>query len=213
MNRIVIIDDHQLLLHGLKLTLEDDQNQVAVFVSPEQALLDIEQSQPDLILTDLYMPEMSGICLLEELTKRQILTPVIVLSACEEYKNILTALQKGAMGFIPKYYSPEAMQEALQQVLQGNIFIPDEIAGELEELAQQERENRELYQLSQRQQQILELIHQEKTNRQIAEILSITQDTVKFHQRGLYQILDVSGAASRIKAVEKAIQVGLLESS
>ncbi len=211
MNKIVIIDDHQLFLHGLKLTLENNNNQVWVFANPADALINIEQLQPDLILMDLCMPEMDGICLLDELTKRQILSPVIVLSACEEYKNVLIALQKGAMGFIPKSYLPQEMLDALQDVLMGNVFIPKAIEEQLNSMVLQARKNKERYRLSGRQSQILKLIHSGKTNREIAELLSISQDTVKFHQRGLYQALDVSGASSRSKAVDKAIQIGLLE--
>lgn len=210
MNKIVIIDDHQLFLHGLKLTLENSGNEVLVFDSPIRALLEIDKLQPDLILMDLCMPEMDGICMIDELTKRQVLSPVIVLSACEEYKDVLTALQKGAMGFIPKAYAPQDMLDGLQRVLDGDVFIPDEIEQELEALAAGQKRNKELYNLSTRQTQILSLLHRGKTNREIAELLSISTDTVKFHQKGLYQILEVSGVSSRAKAIEKAMQVGLL---
>ena len=69
MNKIVIIDDHQLFLHGLKLTLENSDNEVIIFDNPMIALMKIEQLQPDIILMDLNMPEMDGISLIDELTK------------------------------------------------------------------------------------------------------------------------------------------------
>lgn len=210
MNKIVIIDDHQLFLHGLKLTLENSENEVLVFDNPMIALMQIEQWQPDLILMDLCMPEMDGICMIDELAKRQILSPVIVLSACEDYKEVVTALQKGAMGFIPKSYSPQDMLIGLEAVLMGDVFIPTEIKAQLELLILEEKKNKELYHLSDRQTEILSLIHSGKTNREIALLLSISPDTVKFHQKGIYQVLEVSGVNSRAKAIEKAIQVGLL---
>ncbi|WP_022940660.1 response regulator [Psychromonas hadalis] len=210
MNKIVIIDDHPLFLHGLKLTLESSNNEVFVFDNPMVALMQIEQLQPDLILMDLCMPEMDGICMIDELTKRQILSPVIVLSACEDYKDVLLALQKGAMGFIPKSYSPQDMLAGLEAVLMGDIFIPSEIELQLEALVLQEKKNKALYHLSGRQAEILLLLQAGKTNREIAALLSISPDTVKFHQKGIYQILDVSGVNSRAKALQKALQVGLL---
>lgn len=210
MNRIVIIDDHQLFLHGLKLTLENSDNEVLIFDNPMIALMQIEQLQPDLILMDLCMPEMDGICMIDELAKRQVLSPVIVLSACEDYKEVLIALQKGAMGFIPKSYSPQDMLVGLEAVLMGEVFIPTEIEAQLEQLILQEKQNKALYHLSDRQTEILSLLHVGKTNREIALCLSISPDTVKFHQKGIYQILDVSGVSSRAKAIEKALQVGLL---
>lgn len=210
MTKIVIIDDHQLFLHGLKLTLENANNQVSVFDEAQKALIMIKQLQPDLIFTDLCMPEMDGLCLMAELKKLEVVVPVIVLSACEEYKSILNALQKGAMGFIPKYYAPQEMLDALQSVLSGEVFIPQEIKEQLNALLLEEQENRALYSLSPRQSQILSLIYEGKTNREMAELLSISADTVKFHQRGLYQVLQVSGVSSRQNAVDKALQVGLL---
>jgi len=210
MNKIVIIDDHQLFLHGLKLTLENSNNEVLIFDNPMLALVDIEKLQPDLILMDLYMPEMNGIAMIDELAKRQILSPVIVLSACEEYKEVLLALQKGAMGFIPKSYAPEDMLLGLEAVLKGDVFIPDDIEQQLETLVLDARKNKERYHLSVRQTEILTLLHGGKTNREIGEILSISPDTVKFHQKGIYQVLNVSGISSRAKAIEKAVKVGLL---
>ncbi|MGJ8582213.1 MAG: response regulator, partial [Psychromonas sp.] len=120
-NKIVIIDDHQLFLYGLKLTLENESNTVITFDSPIQALPEIKQIQPDLILMDLYMPDMSGLALIDALTKQQVLSPVVVLSACEDYQDVYYALQKGASGFIPKSYSPNEMLAALQSIFAGNI--------------------------------------------------------------------------------------------
>ncbi|WP_413700126.1 response regulator transcription factor [Psychromonas sp. KJ10-10] len=139
MNKIVIIDDHQLFLHGLKLTLENSDNEVFIFDNPIAALMQIESLQPDLILMDLNMPEMNGIAMIEELTKRQVLSPVIVLSACEDYKDIATALEKGAMGFIPKSYAPNDMLMGLEAVLKGDVFIPEEVQQQLEKLDQQDK--------------------------------------------------------------------------
>ena len=210
MTKIVIIDDHQLFLHGLKLTLESSDNEVLVFDNPILALIEIESLQPDIILMDLSMPEMDGIGMIDELAKRDILSPVVILSACEDYKDVLLAIQKGAMGFIPKSYSPRDMLVGLESVLMGDIFIPDEIEQQLELLASESRKNKEMYHLSERQSEILSLLHVGKTNREIAAVLSISPDTVKFHQKGLYQVLEVSGVGSRVQAIEKAVKVGLL---
>jgi DNA-binding NarL/FixJ family response regulator len=210
MNKIVIIDDHQLFLHGLKLTLENNNNEVLVFDNPVVALMQIEQLQPDIIFMDLCMPEMDGIDMIDELARRQILAPVIILSACQDYKEVVIALRKGAMGFVPKSYSPQDMLIGLETVLMGDVFIPIEIEAQLEQLALQEKKNKERYQLSERQMEILSLIHDGKTNREIALLLSISPDTVKFHQKGIYQILEVSGVNSRTKAIEKALKIGLL---
>lgn len=211
MNKIVIIDDHQLFLYGLKLTLENENNVVTTFDSPVEALIEIKNIQPDLILMDLYMPEMDGLAMIDALTQAEIISPVVVLSASEDYHDIYHALQHGAVGFIPKSYSPQAMLDALEMVFRGDLFVPEEIASEIHNIAQVEAINKEKFNLSDRQMQILKLINKGKKNREIADALCISQDTVKFHQKGLYAALNVSGSSSRLKAVEKALSLGLLK--
>jgi len=211
MNKIVIIDDHQLFLYGLKLTLENENNLVTTFDSPIKALAEIKNIQPDLILMDLYMPEMSGLEMIEALTKAEVASPVVVLSACEDYLDLHHALQKGAMGFIPKSYAPVDMLVALDIVFAGEIFVPDDVISAIENLVSLEEKNKKETPLSERQTQILQLIYEGKKNREIAEALCISQDTVKFHQKGLYSALAVSGTSSRLKAVEKALSIGLLK--
>lgn len=211
MNKIVIIDDHQLFLYGLKLTLENENNLVTTFDSPVKALIEIKNIQPDLILMDLYMPEMNGLEMIEALTKAEVASPVVVLSACEDYLDVHYALQKGAMGFIPKSYAPIDMLAALDIVFTGDLFIPDDVILAIENLVSLEEKNKKEVPLSERQIQILQLIYEGKKNREIAEALCISQDTVKFHQKGLYSALAVSGTSSRLKAVEKALSIGLLK--
>jgi len=218
MNKIVIIDDHQLFLYGLKLTLENENNVVTTFDNPIKALVEIKNIQPDLILMDLYMPEMNGLAMIEALTEAEIASPVVVLSACEDYQDVNYALQKGAMGFIPKSYAPEDMLAALKIVFTGDIFVPENVLLEIESIAllkkekkNTEEKNKKNLHLSDRQIQILELIYAGKKNREIADELCISQDTVKFHQKGLYTALEVSGSSSRLKAVEKALSIGLLK--
>jgi len=211
MNKIVIIDDHQLFLYGLKLTLENEDYLVTTFDSPIKALSEIKTINPDLILLDLCMSEMDGIKVVEALFKDKIVSPVVILSASENYCDIYQVLQTGAMGFIPKSLSPKELIEALNNVFAGDLFIPDHIMTEMESIAALEEKCKQEFQLSNRQIQILRLLQDGKKNREIAEELCISQDTVKFHQRGLYHALEVSGESSRSQAVEKAISIGLLK--
>ena len=211
MNKIVIIDDHQLFLYGLKLMLEKEDYLVMTFDSPLKALPEIEKINPDLILMDLYTPEMSVFTMLDTLLKAEVSSPLIVFSSSENYNGIYHALQKGAMGFISKFCSLEMLKNALNKVFSGDLFIPDDIVVELESVAQLEEKNIQKYHFSDRQMQILRLLQVGINNQEIADKLCISRDTVKFHQKGLYLALDVSGTSSRLKAVEKAISIGLLK--
>ena len=220
MHKIVIIDDHQLFLYGLKLTLENEGNVVTTFDSPLKALTQINSINPDLILMDLYMPEMPGVEVLKALAKAKIASPVVVLSACDTYQDVYYALQHGAMGFIPKNYSPQALIDALDLVFAGDLFVPEDLISEIESVAKKQKQKQihiqkvaaqQEVKLSERQIQILKLIHGGKKNREIADELCISKDTVKFHQKGLYSALQVSGTSCRIQAIKKALSIGLLK--
>jgi len=218
MHNIVIIDDHQLFLYGLKLTLESEGHRVTIFDSPLTALTQIRHLNPDLILMELYMSEMSGVEVLNALANANIASPVVVLSACDTYQDVCYALQNGAMGFIPKNFSPQAFINALELVFSGELFVPEELMPEIESIANiqstsQKKQNIEEQEvtLSARQIQVLKLIHGGKKNREIADELCISKDTVKFHQKGLYSALNVSGASCRIEAIKKALSIGLLK--
>jgi len=218
MHKIVIIDDHQLFLYGLKLTLENEGNVVTTFDSPLKALTQINSINPDLILMDLYMPEMGGVEVLKALAKAKIASPVVVLSACDTYQDVYYALQHGAMGFIPKNYSPQALIDALDLVFAGDLFVPEDLISEIESVANKQKQThlqqvaaQQEVKLSERQIQILKLIHGGKKNREIADELCISKDTVKFHQKGLYSALQVSGTSCRIQAIKKALSIGLLK--
>lgn len=212
MNKIVIIDNHQLFLHGLKLTLENENNEVKTFDNPVKALQEIKAIQPDLIILDFNMPEIDGIQLIDLLLETNVTSSIVILSACENYQKVYSALQKKSVkGFIPKSYSAQVILDALQSILNGSVFIPPYISIELNKMVLLEDKNKPIFSLSARQMQVLNLIREGQSNRMIAEQLCISSDTVKYHQKQLYRTLQVSGVSSRFKAVEKALQVGLLK--
>lgn len=199
--KILIVDDHRLFAAGMSsvLKLLKRPVQVKEIYNGMQALSEIEKSDGyDLVLADIEMPSVSGIDLLLALKAREILTPLIIVSATEHAREVEKAMAAGARGYIPKSTAPETMLAAVEIVLRGEIYLPDDlwnrvrsVTGTQARRATVPPTNGHAPALSSRQHEILDLIESGKTNKQIAEVLGISQSTVKFHIAGLFRELNV----------------------
>lgn len=210
--KILVVDDYALVREGLRHALQalDENVEVLEARDAEEALRVIGQ-QPalDLVLLDIGLPGMDGFLALDEFRRRHSTTPVVVLSASAEQRDIAAALNMGAMGFIPKMATREVMLRALRLVLAGGVYIPPQALGmrdyagggsaaapqSLEELG-----------LTDRQRQVLGLIAQGKPNKAIANELKISEPTVKAH---VTEILRALKASSRAQAMVTARRFGL----
>ncbi len=206
--KIVVIDDHQLFLHGMELMLSNSGADVTSFDQAEKALDELAQIEPDLVMIDLSMPGMDGFSMIRALNARDLLLPVAVVSATEDHIQIGEALNAGAMGFIPKSYDPKSMLVALDEIMAGQIHIPENIAALLNQPKENSTKLHELYGLSPRQMDVLRLLAKGYPNKRVSLILNISEDTVKFHLRGIFKALSVS---NRTESVTKASELGLLE--
>ena len=213
--KILVVDDYALVREGLRHALQalDEDVQVLEARDAEEALHLIDQ-QPalDLVLLDIGLPGMDGFLALDEMRRGHSSTPIVVLSASAEPRDIAAALNMGAMGYIPKMAPREVMLSALRLVLDGGIYIPPQAIGlhdytgsapsgatatprSLEELG-----------LTERQRQVLNLIAQGKPNKTIANELQISEPTVKAH---VTEILRALKASSRAQAMVTARRFGL----
>ncbi len=203
---VLIVDDHALFLEGLSVFFEQHYQGVQVHIanSAVKALgLLSDNLNIDLILLDLAMPEIDGQQFLNEINKKHYLIPLIIVSGSENSNQIQNALTKGAMGFIPKAYSGEQMKAAIQQVLDGNIYLPEEIRY----LVEGDNENGIF--LSDRQVEVLKLICNGLSNKQIGYQLKISEATVKTH---ISKIFDQFNVHSRMDCAKKANELGYFSS-
>ncbi|MCE0555643.1 MULTISPECIES: response regulator transcription factor [unclassified Motilimonas] len=204
--KIAVIDDHHLFLHGMELILKNTGAEVVIFESAASALGELSEVAPDLILMDLSMPEMDGFSMIHALAARDFLLPIAVVSASEDISQISDALDAGAMGFIPKSYPPDALVRAIESIIDGHIHVPESIALGIKQYKESLAQSPE-YSLSPRQMDVLKLLAKGYPNKKVADILNISEDTVKFHLRGLFKILGVS---NRTESVTRANELGLL---
>ncbi len=206
---ILIIDDHQLFIDGVRHVLEKlDEDAVVTEANRAEQTIEILESGKsfDLILIDLVMPDMSGLSVIQRFHEQGVWLPLVVMSGDDNVRNVKSALEMGALGFIPKTFSSQQMLAALRRIFSGDIFVPQYIAIQLNAL--KVRRVPKAGNLTNRQRQVLELMSQGYSNRQIATSLFITEHTVKAHVSALFIELN---ATNRTDCVHIARTQGMIE--
>jgi DNA-binding NarL/FixJ family response regulator len=202
--KLLIADDHQLMLDGIRLALSDapDIEIVGATSSGSQVLPLVGQTAPDVVLLDLRMPGMDGLRCLEALRQRHPNVKTVVLSGSEEPELIEAAFQRGATAFILKKIDPVDLAPVIRQALDGNVFSPVDIRPTTVETHNDSG-------LTQREADILRALAEGLSNKQIARQFWLSEQTIKFHLTNIYRKLDVG---SRTEAVRHAYENGLIES-
>jgi DNA-binding NarL/FixJ family response regulator len=215
--KILIADDHELFVDGMRHILKKlaESIEITTANNAEDTIALLESgTQYDLILTDLDMPGMNGMSILQRMHEKNIWLPIVVVSAEDNANVIRTALNSGALGFIPKSHNSQQMLDALQDILDGDIYVPDDIQKQLDRNTtsrppKEASSNLALQQsgISQRQFDVLKLLAQGYSNKQIATTLFLTEHTVKAHLSALFKILN---AVNRTDCVKAALEQGIL---
>lgn len=208
---ILIADDHQLFIDGINFILKklDTIVNITESTSADQAIDILESGKEfDLILIDLNMPRIDGLSILQRMHARNIWLPLVVISAEEDIHTIKSALDSGALGFIPKAHSGHQMIAALNNILDGEIYIPSDIKNKIDNLSTRrppiEASNNKALKksgITKRQYEVLQLLAKGYSNKQIANNLFLTEHTVKAHISALFISLHVS---NRTECVQKA---------
>jgi DNA-binding NarL/FixJ family response regulator len=201
--RVVAIDDHQLILDALRLTLDGAEGieLVGQALSAAEALPLIGRTQPDIVLLDIRMPQMDGLACLAKIRERHPDVKVVILSGVDEPEQIRTALEQGAAAFVVKHIDPQDLAAALRQVAQETVF---QVLGSSES---GEESAAKTAGITESELRVLRALAQGRSNKQIAAELFITEQTVKFHLTNIYRKLNVS---NRTEATRFAYQHGLV---
>jgi DNA-binding NarL/FixJ family response regulator len=201
--RVLLADDHRLILDSVQHALEKDGGFQVVATTHSGADVPdlVARHRPDIVVMDLRMPGVDGLQALDQIRARDKKTKVVMLSAAERPDDVESALARGADGFILKSVNPADLPAALRQVHEGTVFHPGRVtSADASASAAQEAG------LTDREVTLLRALARGLSNRQISEELWITEQTVKFHLRNIYRKLDV---ANRTGAATWAHEHGL----
>jgi two-component system nitrate/nitrite response regulator NarL len=196
--RILLVDDHQIVLDGLRSLLDQDPSfdVLGAFSDPDKALAYISMQTPDILLTDYSMPQMSG---LELIRKAKALSPTtkgVLLSMHDEPSVVKEAMKQGINGFLLKNIQQTELKEALRKIYTGLMYISAEITTQLlHHHTVPDNESK----LTERELEILKLITREFSNKQIAEALFISERTVETHRKNIFRKTETSSIVGLIK--------------
>ncbi len=207
--RVLLVDDHYVLLEGFKDLLEHRGFQVVGTASTgTQAVELTRQLHPNLVLMDIRMPGMSGIEATRQIKTQLPEVKVVILTVSLDREDLFAALRNGADGYLLKTLNVDEFFDLLGGVLNGNILVAPDLAKELiVDIARVEDYEQRL--LTGQQLDVLRLVARGATYRQIGEQLSLSEHTVRYH---IEQIRSKLGATNRAEAIARAIQIGLIES-
>lgn len=200
--KLLLVDDHQLVLDGLMAIFNEVENLeiVGAVNSGKQAMRYIENVKVDLVLTDIDMDEMSGIELTKKIKGSGKDCKVMVLTMHNEKSMIKELIGLGADGYLLKTASESEMKSAIKSVMDGNKYISSDVTNTL---LTEERTADEALELSQREIEILQLVAEGYTNKEIGEMLFISHRTVDTHRTNMMRKLDVKNIASLIRYAMK----------
>lgn len=186
---ILLIDDHPMLRNGVKQLLSLDTTLTVVGEAGDgiQGVKLAEELDPDLILLDLNMPGMNGFETLDQLRLKSLSGRIVVFSVSNYGDDLVTALKRGADGYLLKDMEPEELLAALKQAAAGKMVVSPTLTPILAESLREDRSEgeRDIEQLTPRERDILKLIAQGLSNKMIARKLDITESTVKVHVKHL----------------------------
>ena len=203
MTKVAVVDDHSVVLAGLKFVLSraEGMEVVATAETAEDILGFYEKAKPDVLLLDIRMPSVSGLDALETLRKSHPDAKVAMLTTSELEEDIFRALKLGANGYIPKDSRPAEIAKAVREIASGGRYIPEDIQ-RIFDMRQGVKS------LSAREISIIQLAAKGFSSPEVAEMLGISVNSVKTHFRHIFEKMDVS---DRTEAVTLAISRGIIE--
>lgn len=204
--KVVIIDDHQLVIEGLKSLLQasKDIKVVGNFKTGSEGLHFLKENQVDVVLLDINLPDINGIDVCKEITKHYKKVAVIGLSTYGERSIINQMISNGAKGYLLKNVTESELIEAINKVYRGNYYYGNEIQKTMVNTIFQTMG--EMPRLTKREKQILQQIVSGKTTNTIAEELFISPLTVETHRRNLMKKMNAPNVATLVKiAIEKML--------
>jgi DNA-binding NarL/FixJ family response regulator len=196
--RIVLADDHRIILEGLEQLFrrERDFQVLATCTNGEEALAAVQLHRPDVLVLDVQMPRLGGLGVLKKIHEDETLqTRVVLLTASLEEDQVLEALQHGVWGLVLKESAAISLVQCVRTVARGERLLdPTTVGRALDKIMRRQKAMREVAQvLSPRETEIVRMVAVGLRNKEIASRLFIGEGTVKSHLHSIYEKLSVHG--------------------
>jgi len=197
MIRVLLVDDHPLFREGLRhrLDLDSDIEVLAEADNGLQALEILKDTQVDLVLMDINMPQMDGMYLLELIKEQEMSCKVVMLSMHDNKEYIVAAMRHGADGYILKDVPGKELIEAIKKVAAGKRYFSAEV---IDTLSQELASGKQVL-VTQREQLVLRLISLGMNNKRIAQEMNVSVRTVETHKRNIKQKLEIDCTAGLVR--------------
>jgi DNA-binding NarL/FixJ family response regulator len=201
---VLLADDHTVVAEGLATLLQGEFAVVATATDGRQLLEAARRFRPDVIVTDLAMPGMSGLDAMRRLRADGLASRVIILTMHSDAALAVEALRAGASGFILKHAAGKELIAAIRSVLGGKTYVSPQLAADvLGTLAEPETSGGKL---TPRQREVARLLADGRTMKEVAATLGLSPRTVETHK---YQLMETLGLRSTAELIRYAIEHGL----
>lgn len=208
---ILLIDDHPMLRNGVRqlIALDTTLQVVGEASNGEQGVELAKELDPDLILLDLNMPGLNGLDTLDKMRQTSLSGRIVVFSVSNHEDDVVTALKRGADGYLLKDMEPEDLLAALHNAAGGKMVLSEALTPVLAASLRESRPSgdRDIQSLTPRERDIIKLIAEGLPNKVIARRLNITESTVKVHVKHLLKKMKLK---SRVEAAVWVLQSNVL---
>ena len=208
--RVLIVDDHRVVAEGLRYVIdaEPDLEVVGSAADGREALRQVEEIKPDVVLMDISMPELNGIEATELILKRAPQVKIVILSMYSNHERVWRAFQAGARAYVLKKAAAKEVVDAVRSVREGGRFVSQGIAQVvIEDFLRNQPPTSTLDLLSSRERQVLQLLVEGKSSAVIAQTLFLSPKTVETYRSRMMQKLNIGNFPELVKF---AIQQGLM---
>lgn len=203
-SRILLADDHRVVIEGLRRLLESEFELVGLVEDGRALVTAARTLQPDVVVADITMPHLNGIEAMLQVKKELPKVKFVFLTMHQDAAYARRAFETGASGYVVKHSAPGELVLAIQAALKGQTFITPALTGDV---LRPPRAGDANARITQRQRVILRLLAEGRSAKEIASELAISPRTVEFHK---YQIMETHGIRSSAELVHFAIKHGIV---